>query len=837
MSTSFNNNAAVNADLAAGQADHTGIYSVIDSVWQRIMPVFPLQDFVAVNPFSGYSEQTFLQATGLLGAISNHQTLLPVDHFAAQLQDGSLQKQHLNTAIDEMVADGVEGAENIDVNQILAWLNHPEQSADHQEPVASYAQQRILFMISESVDRNTGSDWAATIVNEITKHCGTHYDEGQAAWASPYQDLPLYQAWKSAASIDRSIEIIGLSNFRNFVKQLPATPEAAIDALLGELGVPAPLWDDYLLCVALTIPGWASWTKYRHRQDTHQGLDNNDFAALLAMRLAYETVLSKKLKWQTHWPSLANRVEEAKAAYPSNLQNLICLTLQRAAEIAYRNQLLQSMDKQSHGHQTTRKLAQMVFCIDTRSERYRRHLESCNNEIATYGFAGFFGVPMEYEMLGVEQGSVNVPALIQPSFKVKEGSDDLSAEQSVTKRRLNWQGLCQAWKNFQCSAIGMFGYVESLGLLYMPKLAKKTLARFRQDAYAATDPMGPTFRGLGPQGINKSDQINLAESILRGIGIVDSFARLIVLCGHGCQTDNNPLQAGLQCGACGGHAGDSNARFAANLLNQPMIREELAKRGIEIPSDTVFVGALHNTTTDEVHLFDTEQLPSSHRVDLEDLQEMIAPASAKTRRERMANLPGNDAQDLFRRSADWSEVRPEWGLAGNAAFVVGSRDLTKRANLSGRTFLHSYDQTKDPQSAVLEQIMTAPLVVAHWINLQYYASVVNPVYNSSGTKTLHNVVGRFGILSGNGGDLQTGLPFQSLHDGNQLQHQPLRLLGVIDAAPDAVLSIIKQHESLKDLVQNGWLNLVVLHDETFKRLTGKLQWETLEPAIQETSLA
>ena len=837
MTPSLNHESSASTDLASGQADHTGIYSVIDSVWQRIMPVFPLQDFVAVNPYSGYSEQTFLQATGLLGTISNHQTLLPVDHFAAQLQDGSLQKQHLNTAIDEMVADGVEGAESVDVNQILAWLNHPEQPAGPHPAAASPAQHRILFMISESIDRNTGSDWAATIVNEITKHCSAHYDQGQAAWASPYQDLPLYQAWKSAASLDRSIEIIGLSNFRRLVKQLPATPEAAIEALLDELGVPDQLWDDYLLCVALTIPGWASWTKYRHRQDTHQGLENNDFAALLAMRLAYETLLSKKLKWQTHWPSLANRLAEAKAASPSNLQNLICLTLQRAAEIAYRSQLLQSMDRQPNDNQSTRKLAQMVFCIDTRSERCRRHLESCSNEMATYGFAGFFGVPMEYERLATEQGSVNVPALIQPSFTVKEGSDEASVEQTVTQRRLNWQSLCQAWKNFQCSAVGMFGYVESLGLLYAPKLAKKTLARFSKDAYSATDRLGPTFRGLGPQGINKSDQINLAESILRGIGIVDSFARLVVLCGHGCQTDNNPLQAGLQCGACGGHAGDANARFAAKLLNQPMIREALAKRGIEIPLDTVFVGALHNTTTDQVQLFETDQVPDSHQVDIDDLQELMAPASAKTRCERMADLPGNQAQDLFRRSADWSEVRPEWGLAGNAAFVVGSRDLTKRANLSGRTFLHSYDQTKDPQSAVLEQIMTAPLVVAHWINLQYYASVVNPVYNSSGSKTVHNVVGRFGILSGNGGDLQTGLPFQSVHDGNQLQHQPLRLLGVIDAAPEAVLSIIKQHESLQDLVQNGWLNLVVLHDETFHRLTGKLQWETLEPIVQETSLA
>ena len=59
--------------------------------------------------------------------------------------------------------------------------------------------------------------------------------------------------------------------------------------------------------------------------------------------------------------------------------------------------------------------------------------------------------------------------------------------------------------------------------------------------------------------------------------------------------------------------------------------------------------------------------------------------------------------------------------------------------------------------------MTAPMIVAHWINMQYFASTVDNDHFGSGNKTIHNVVGRFGILSGNGGDLMTGLPWQSLH--------------------------------------------------------------------------
>jgi uncharacterized protein YbcC (UPF0753/DUF2309 family) len=40
--------------------------------------------------------------------------------------------------------------------------------------------------------------------------------------------------------------------------------------------------------------------------------------------------------------------------------------------------------------------AQMVFCIDTRSELIRRHVED-KGHYETFGYAGFFGIAMDYE--------------------------------------------------------------------------------------------------------------------------------------------------------------------------------------------------------------------------------------------------------------------------------------------------------------------------------------------------------------------------------------------------------------------------------------------------------
>ena len=129
--------------------------------------------------------------------------------------------------------------------------------------------------------------------------------------------------------------------------------------------------------------------------------------------------------------------------------------------------------------------------------------------------------------------------------------------------------------------------------------------------------------------------------------------------------------------------------------------------------------------------------------------------------------------------------------------------------------------------------MTAPMIVANWINLQYYASTVDNRAFGSGNKLIHNVVGQFGILQGNGGDLQTGLPWQSVHDGIRFQHEPLRLLVVIEASRDAVARIIRKHATVRDLARHGWLTLEVLDGEQWYRWTCNEGWQ-MEPAPYET---
>jgi uncharacterized protein YbcC (UPF0753/DUF2309 family) len=264
------------------------------------------------------------------------------------------------------------------------------------------------------------------------------------------------------------------------------------------------------------------------------------------------------------------------------------------------------------------------------------------------------------------------------------------------------------------------------------------------------------------------------------------------------------------------------------LLNQPYIRNKLAERGIEIPRDTHFLAGLHNTTTDKITYFDLDEVPQSHRQYVDELVAHSEVASKRTQRERLPTVGCNSVSELLGRAADWSEVRPEWGLADNAAFIVGPRTLTKGADLQAKTFLHSYEHTRDLDGSVLETIMTAPMIVAHWINMQYYASTVDNRYFGSGTKTIHNVVGRFGILSGNGGDLKTGLPLQSLHNGQTYQHRPMRLQAIIAAPRSSIDSVITKHEVVSNLLAHGWLHLIAIDDGGVYRWSGDGSWQALD---------
>jgi uncharacterized protein YbcC (UPF0753/DUF2309 family) len=597
--------------------------------------------------------------------------------------------------------------------------------------------------------------------------------------------------------------------------------------------VPAPVQTDFLHRPLMSVAGWSSYVQCLVRAKNMAGETDDSLAQLLAIRLAYDLALQAQFTRKTNlggeWQQQLATMERDGGQIATDL--LARFVAQQALECAGQNDLIAKL--KNHPAQPAApgpKALQAIFCIDVRSEVFRRALEAQSDQIETVGFAGFFGMAIEYQRFGQAGGSAQCPVLLTPKFKVREALRQAD-EEAVLRRRMEFrQTVNGAWNAFKTSAISCFSFVETAGLWFGVKLAKDSLALAgAESAFAA----GGRRRSFAPKierescgggssghatetGIAPADQMALAAGALKNMGLVANFAKVVLICGHGSATTNNPYASALDCGACGGHAGDANARVAATILNQPAVRAGLKLRGIEIPDETVFLAGLHNTTTDEILIYEDEPLTPDQETELSKIKGWLAAASRQARRERAASLGLADVADdqldaaVEARSRDWSQVRPEWGLAGNAAFIAAPRERTRGLNLDGRVFLHDYHAPRDPDRSTLELILCAPMVVASWINLQYYGSTVDNRRFGSGNKVLHNVVGTFGVWQGNGGDLQPGLPLQSLHDGTRWRHEPLRLSVFIEAPREDIAAIVAQQPGVRELVENGWIHLFAM---------------------------
>ena len=815
------------------RVNERALVQALKEVHAIVAPLWPLADYVAVNPFFGLVDRPLLGAHEVLRNVRDCQLFMPREYFRTLYVNGRLSQQDLAAALAQCVAEHPAWYGRLGLADLTAWLT--------QTSPTSTASRGRFRTVAEAVDQRQQSSWSSHIINDITRHCGAHYDEGQAAWSNPWKDATLYTAWRDAAQLSRRMDLLGLKGFQAFVASLPADPQQAVQELLDQLDVPASHMRQFLLCEAFSMAGWASYVRYRVREAEFAGQKDDDLIGLLAIRLAYDVALSRApgVNWPLPlWPAHADAdLEEGLENQPTPTAEVLArYAVQVAAEQAYRRELLQKLAARPVApRMPARKALQMVFCIDVRSEIMRRNLESVDEAIETFGFAGFFGMPLEYVPIGFSKGTPQCPVLLQPSFQVHEslrGIDD-AAVSAVAQKRIGIRQARKLWKAFQTSATSCFSFVESLGLPYLGRLLSDSLLWTRPVNDAAGDgltdhqqaQLGPDVHAARNRGLDAKRRIDLAEGMLRNLGLTSGFARTVALCGHASDVTNNPYRAALDCGACGGHSGEPNARVAAALLNDVEVRLGLTARGIQIPNDTVFLAAVHNTTTDEIELCDLHLVPRSHADDLARIERWLKEAGRLSRLERCPRLGSSDGEDVLRRSRDWAEVRPEWGLAGNAAFIVASRSRTAGIHLGGRTFMHSYEHRLDPELKVLELIMTAPMVVTNWINMQYYASAVDPVAFGSGNKVIHNVVGQFGVLQGNGGDLMTGLPWQSVHDGKQLQHEPLRLLVLVEAPRTSLQHIIEKHAIVRNLATNGWVCLVAMEDNKFYRWTSNGNWE------------
>jgi uncharacterized protein YbcC (UPF0753/DUF2309 family) len=478
-----------------------------------------------------------------------------------------------------------------------------------------------------------------------------------------------------------------------------------------------------------------------------------------------------------------------------------------------------------------------MFCLDEREESIRRHLEELAPDVVTSSTAGFYSLAMYYRGVGEAHFVPLCPAVIRPRHWVVE---QVIPSHEEAHQRLAWArrlvGLASHWvhagsRTFIVGAViatvgGVLASIPLIARTLFPRLTARLRKRFERGivrtapiTWLQLERMAPEPGPDGPAvGFTLEELADAAERVLRETGLTSGFARLVLVFGHGSTSMNNPHESAHDCGACGGARGGPNARAMAQILNDPRVRECLAGRGLVIPASTVFVGGMHNTSSEAVTFYDTDLVPEPYREEFEAVAALVEKAcdrDAHERSRRFVSAPLTLSftaarQHVEGRAEDLAQVRPEWGHATNAICIVGRRDWTRGLFLDRRAFLTSYDPTQDDDDrTILTRILQAVFPVCAGINLEYYfSSVDNPGWGC-GTKLPHNIAALVGVMDGAASDLRTGLPWQMVEI-----HEPVRLLCVIETTPEAMLRIMERNESIGRLCRNAWVHVAVIHPET-----------------------
>lgn len=762
----------------------SGLVRAAEAAVRAIPPAFPLAATVAVNPFLGQSGEGWAQAGARLARVAGAVLTPSRADRAEAVARGEIDDEALTAAL---IASRAPGRPQ-DLADLKARLHHRAEAA------------APLPTLAELAAARGGTDWPLVIERSLGLWAAGYFDRGQALW-QPAPGLGAYAAWRAWASRDLTPEIAGLKGFCAHVAAAPDTAERAVLRAAERLGVTEEAAETLFHRLLITLGGWAQMARGLLFQAELKGGTDSTLADLLAIRLIWEEALLAAD------PGLAAPWAKVVAAHAAPLAPsadlVIDAVLQEAAERSYQRRLAAELRQAPMvpvapaAAVSARPVLQAAFCIDVRSEVFRRALEVQDSGIETLGFAGFFGLPVAHRAAGSVQQEAHLPALLTPALHSHAG---LTAPEDEAQR-ISARAL-RAWGRFRQAAVSSFAFIEAGGPFYAGKLVKDALSLGGQPAKASPAPVFATEVAV-------ADQAGLAARILRAMGLAAGpLAPVVLLVGHGASMVNNPLHSAYHCGACGGQTGEVSARLLAQMLNDAAVRAALAAdHGVALPEDCRFVAGLHDTTTDAVTLF------ADAGGDLAGVEGWLAAAGALARAERAGRLPGaRGAGDVAARALDWAELRPEWGLAGCAAFIAAPRRFSRGVDLGGRAFLHSYDWRRDPGFATLELILTAPVVVASWISLQYLGSAVAPEVFGGGNKLLHNVTGGLGVVEGNGGMLRAGLPWQAIHDGERLRHDPLRLSVLIEAPAAEIAAILARHPQVQALFDNGWMSLLTLKD-------------------------
>jgi uncharacterized protein YbcC (UPF0753/DUF2309 family) len=786
----------------------------------------PLKDFIHHNTLHAFAEFPFVEACLRASRLYGAWTFLPLSTYRELYSQGAITDQ----ALAEVLFEG--GYE---------WMS--ELGA----PVDDWRQARDAMLSTHWGEGTPGpgiaqqglrSRWKSQrglrlehrIAPKLFRLLGQFLDQGIAMWGAPHSELSLLQFVRQL--VESSWLPLRPWSSARLRPLLQMAPEQSVPLILSRFVGPGaePLYERYLLEMLLAHAGWSGmvWELEIHPEGLLERR-RVSLAELCALELMaeYEYVC---LDLGEEFPALHGPQQAALPPLPYEAEfspsptpaEQVALLWQRALERTYRSDFLGKLRERRSvslsGHSTVCKAdlaprVQAFFCLDDREGSLRRHFEAQNPAYETYGFAGFFGVDCVFQGVDDAFPSKHCPAPLHPKHRIREQRRDSRRDARSLRQHEVHDHSHTLVRGFLLSqTLGLWSAVKLVLSIFKPSLnplASSSLQRVDAEA-AMTVHRGDDQEEDGFfSGYTDAEMADRVAGVLEASGLVARpLAGLVIFVGHGSSSINNPYFAAYDCGACSGKGGGPNARAVALMANRPQVRRLLARRGVVIPDSCWFLGALHDTTRDEMQYYDLESVPASHRNLLEEVRQAFEQAmalNAKERCRRFANIsPKIDPRDAIlavrRRSVSIFEPRPELNHATNAACIIGRRQLSRGLSLDRRCFLSSYDPGLDPQGKILASLLSAIVPVCGGINLEYYFSRLDPTVYGAGSKLPHNIQGLIGVINGTEGDLLTGLPTQMTE-----VHDPLRLLLLVEQSPEIALRAVQSDPELVCWVENGWI--------------------------------
>jgi uncharacterized protein len=782
------------------------IQAWIDRLVRWLPEQRPLGVFVHQNPLEALEGQPFHAVCEAATRIRGARTTLSLAQYKQMLASGQIRSEDVAEALTRLRASELE---------IVEPLPRPAP----QTLLLSRVRPEMAIEVGEMVD------------SFLLRILPAFLDLGSAPWPMPGRERGLLATvgWLARTSLGAPEPWLGgLSERLGRDHEQAGDARALVRACLGKRGDPDSGWPHLIHEALFALPGYAGMI---HRLE-HVAAERPAGVAVtlidyLAVRLVVEELalvdvarrlfgrhatLAQLGEWLA---SCEREPTPTRASWSIELA-----AFQDAFEERYVRSLIGGIAMaQAHARPWLARRGpvevQLVVCIDDRSESLRRHVEECVDHSETFGAAGFFGVALRHRApLDVDE-ALSCPASLTPSQRVTEQLDPSRASALIRKRKLaraldgslGDDGSRSPIRGLAASFASFVRAPPRLLQMLVPALFVDSTHEFEASAlgYQLDD---------DPQGFSLADQLARVEGTLRNIGLVDGFARWVLIVGHGSMAVNNQFMSGYQCGACGGKRGGINARVFCAFANTPAVREGLAARGIAIPATTRFVPGEHDTALDQIRWFDLDEIASAERTEFERIQAQLEVAltrNAKERARRFADIPLDEPiptthARVRARCADYAETRPEYNHATNAACIIGRRALTRDLFLDRRAFLVSYDPTlDDSEHRILEQLLAAPLPVCAGINLEYLFSTLDSHEFGCGTKLPHNVVGLLGVCTGADGDLRPGLWVQTTEI-----HEPIRLVTLVEAEPEAITAVLDRLPAVRDPVVHGWIHMFAL---------------------------